>query len=51
MILCREIFKVKGNSELLTSYCHGSGKETEVLRLVAGLGLETPPLSITQGLI
>lgn len=44
MTVCHEIFKVKGNSEIIASSFHTSGKETKVLKLVAELGLEIPPL-------
>lgn len=40
MILFHELFKVKGNSEIIAT----SGKETQVLKLVAELGLDTPHL-------
>lgn len=44
MNLFHELFKVKGNSEIISSSYHASGKDTRALRLVAELGLETPHL-------
>lgn len=44
MVLCHEIFKMKGNSEIIALPYRASGEKTKDLKLVAELGPETPPL-------